>query len=85
MNISQFTYKDVTFDVTFNNGFLAYTFNYLDKTYGIKLDVSGRKVLDISSVAFQLALNAIETYENIRLREGNTKARPKTKNSTKSK
>lgn len=76
MNISQFTYKDITFDVIYNNGFLAYTFQYLGKTYGIKLDVSGRKVLDIASVAFQLALNAIETYENIRLREGDTEARP---------
>lgn len=81
MKISQFTYKEVTFDVTFNNGFLAYTFNYLDKTYGIKLDVGGRKVLDIASVAFQLALNAIETYENIRLREGNTEDRPEIDNS----
>ena len=82
MNISQFTYKDVTFDVTFNNGYLAYTFQYDGKTYGIKLDVSGRKVLDIASVAFQLAINAIDTYENIQLREGATEARPATSDNT---
>ena len=84
MNISQFTYKDVTIDVTFNNGFLAYTFAYNGKNYGVKLDVSGRKVLDITNVAFQLALNAIETYENIRLREGDTTDRPETGDSPKS-
>lgn len=84
MNISQFTYKDVTIDVTFNNGFLAYTFMYDGKTYGVKLDVSGRKVLDITNVAFQLAINAIETYENIRLREGDTANRPEIGDSLKS-
>lgn len=74
MTISQFTYKDATFDVTFNNGYIAYTFEHNGKRYGIKLKPASKKTIDVASAAFNLALNAIETYENIRLREGDSEA-----------
>jgi hypothetical protein len=76
MQISQFTYKDCPIELTVNNGFIAYTFTYNGKSYGVKNKIESKKVLNIASVAFNLALNAIETYEDLRLREGTTEARP---------
>lgn len=66
MNISTFEYNGATFELTFNNGFLAWGFDYNGKQYGSKVKVSGKKVLDIASIAFELALNAIKSYENLR-------------------
>ena len=65
MNISQFTYKDVTIDVTFNNGFLSYAFEYEGQPFGYKTKLASRKVMDVVNTTFVLILNAIETYENL--------------------
>lgn len=84
MNISTFEYNDATFELTYNNGFLAWGFDYNGKQYGSKVRVSGKKVLDIASIAFELALNAIKSYENLRLREGATGAGSASDDSSKS-
>jgi hypothetical protein len=67
MQISQFTHGDVTIELTFHNGFLAWSFSYADQPYGAKLEVKSKKVIDIASIAAQLMINAIETYEDLRL------------------
>jgi hypothetical protein len=85
MIILQYPHKDTTFDVTYNNGFVAYSFFYNGKPYGNKVKVPSRKAIDIIGASFLLATNAIETYENIRVREGNTEDRPEADDSDKSK
>ena len=65
MQISQFTYKDIDVDLTFNNGFIAYTFEKNGDTYGGKVEPPSRKNIDLISYAFNLALNLLETYEAV--------------------
>ena len=85
MDIAQLTYKDVVFDVTVKNGYVAYVFQYNGESYGIKAKPATRSTMDIVATTFNLAINAIESYENIRLREGDTKDRPATDDTPKSK
>jgi hypothetical protein len=63
MQISQFTFKDTDVDLTYLNGWIAYTFEKNGKTYGGKVKVETKKHMDIISYAFNLALNLLETYE----------------------
>ena len=70
MQISQFEYKDVLIDLTHHNGYLAWAFTYADKPYGAKVKVESKKTIDIASVASQLILNAVATYEDLRLPKG---------------
>ena len=65
MNISQFTYKDITIDVTHNNGYLSYSFEYEGSPYGYKLKPQGKKTMDIVNATFLLIISAIDTYENL--------------------
>jgi hypothetical protein len=51
--------------MTYQNGFLAYTFQLNGNTYGQKIKLPARGVMDIASVTMQLALNAVETYDAI--------------------
>lgn len=76
MNISTFEFDGTTFELTFNNGFLAWGFDYHGKQYGTKVKIPSKKVIDVASVAFELALNAVKSYEDIRLRAGAEEDRP---------
>ncbi len=49
--------------MTFKKGFIAYTFNYDGKSYGSKVKLESRGVMDIMSVASLLIIQAIETIE----------------------
>ena len=89
MKISTFTFKGQDIDMTYQNGFLAYSFKQGEETYGTKVRPLSRSVLDSASATFQLLINAIETMESLnenkRLRESTTENQPKADNSTKSK
>ncbi len=63
MQISQFQFKDVDVDVTFHNGYIAYTFEKNGETFGGKVKPPSRKHIDLISYAFNLALNLLETQE----------------------
>lgn len=65
MHISQFSYKDVTIDVTYNNGFLSYAFEYEGQPYGYKTKLQGKKTMDVVNATFLLIISAMETYENL--------------------
>lgn len=65
MNISQFTYKDITIDVTYNNGYLSYAFEYEGQTFGYKTKPQGKKTMDIVNATFLLLISALDTYENL--------------------
>lgn len=49
--------------MTFKKGFVAYTFERDGKSYGQKIKVPSRGVMDIISVASLLIINAYETIE----------------------
>lgn len=63
MNISTFTYKDISIDITYNKGYLAYSFFYEDAPYGYKIKLEKKKIIDVASATALLVLNIIETYE----------------------
>lgn len=65
MNIHTFTLKGKDIEVTYNNGFLAYTFMFNDQPYGQKMKPESKKVLDIASCTYLLLINALETMEQL--------------------
>lgn len=65
MKISTFTYKGIDIEVTFNNGFLAYSFE-LEGAHGYKMAVKPRATkMEIVNATALLIINAIETIETI--------------------
>ena len=70
MQISQFEYKDTTLEITYQNGHLAWAFELDGKNYGARTKVNGKKTIDVASTAANLLLNAIATYEDLRLSQG---------------
>jgi hypothetical protein len=65
--ISTFTLKGQQVDMLYNKGKLAYTFEYEGKSYGQKVEVASRSVIDIASATFLLLENALETIEAVKL------------------
>ena len=63
MKISTFTYKGIDVDVSYNNKNIAYTFEKDGNTYGGKVKLEKRGIMDIVSATFLLLLNALETHE----------------------
>jgi hypothetical protein len=63
MEVYSFTIKNHQVDMTFKKGFVAYTFEKDGKSYGQKVKVPSRGVMDIISVASLLIINAVETIE----------------------
>lgn len=61
--IHTFTFKEKDIDMLYANGNLAYTFEHEGKQYGYKMKLPSKSVMDITSVAFLLFINAIETLE----------------------
>jgi hypothetical protein len=81
MKILQFSHGEAMFDVTYNKGYVAYSFSYNGTPYGNKVKPQSRKMIDIIGASFLLASNAIQTYEDIRLREGTPEDGPTTDDS----
>ena len=52
--------------MTFKKGFIAFTFEKDGKSYGAKMKVPSRGVMDIFSVASLLIINAVETIESLK-------------------
>lgn len=65
MNINTFTLEGKEIEMTFNNGFLAYSFTHDGQTYGQKIKVESRSVMSISALTFLLLENALETIKRI--------------------
>jgi hypothetical protein len=65
MEVFSFTIKDQQVDMTFRKGFIAYTFEKDGKTYGSKMKLPSRAVMDIFSVAALLITQAYETIESL--------------------
>lgn len=69
MEVYQFQVKDQQIDMTYKNGFISYVFEKGGKSYGQKVKVSKRGIMDLVSIASLLVINAIETIEA--LEQGN--------------
>lgn len=65
MQISQFEFKDTDVDLTYQNGYIAYTFEKEGETYGGRVKPPSKKHMDLISYAFNLAINLLETHEAI--------------------
>jgi hypothetical protein len=66
MKISTFTLNGIDIDLTYRKGALAYTFNVNDNSYGYKIDLKKKGVMDVASATFLLLTNALETYEAVK-------------------
>jgi len=66
MEIFSFEIKGQQVDMTFKKGFIAFTFEKDGKSYGAKMKVPSRGVMDIFSVASLLIINAVETIESLK-------------------
>ncbi len=63
MKISQFTFEGITVDLTYNKGFVAYTFEKDGQPYGNKVKTESHKTEDIMGATALLVLNFIETKQ----------------------
>lgn len=61
--ISTFTIKDTQVDLLYQNGKLAYAFEYEGKHYGQGIKLPSKTIIDIASVTFLLLANFLDTYE----------------------
>lgn len=53
-------------DFSFNKGFIAYTFEHEGKTYGQKIKLPSRGVMDIASAVILLTTNICESIDNLK-------------------
>lgn len=63
--INTFSLEGFDIDILYNNGFLAYTFDFDGKPYGQKVKVKSRKVEDITAATFLLIENALSTHKKL--------------------
>lgn len=56
INTVTFLGKDI--DILFQNGFLAYSFSHNGETYGNKVKLASKSVIDITSATALLLINA---------------------------
>jgi len=63
--IYTFTLKGFEVDLLYRNGKLAYSFQKDGSTYGIKVELKSKSIMDIAGATFQLITNAIETIEKL--------------------
>ena len=63
--INTFTLEGQDIEMLFQNGFLAYSFEFKGKTYGQKVKLKSRSVEDIASATFLLIENALSTYKKL--------------------
>lgn len=62
MEIFSFNINNHTVDFTFKKGFIMYTFEHDGKSYGNKIKVPSRGVMDITSA---VVLATVSIYESI--------------------
>jgi hypothetical protein len=86
--INTFTLEGFDVDVLYQNGYLAYSFEFDGKPYGQKIKLESKSVVDISTVTFLLLENALATHkklnENNRLRKGAKSSKSRLSDNTKS-
>lgn len=63
--VNTFTLEGQDIEMLFQNGFLAYSFEFKGKTYGQKVKLKSKSVEDISSATFLLIENAISTLKEL--------------------
>ncbi len=59
--ILQFTLDGRDIDVLYQNGNIAYTFEFEGKQYGNKVELASKSIIDVTSATFLLFTNALET------------------------
>ena len=64
--INTFTLEGLDIDILYNNGFLAYTIQYEGKTYGQKIKVKSKRIVDITTATFLLIENALSTHKQLK-------------------
>lgn len=62
MDVYSFVVRNINVDMTFRKGYLAYVFEKDGKSYGKKMKVPGRAVMDLVSV---LTLFIVDIYDTI--------------------
>jgi hypothetical protein len=70
--ISTFELRGQSVDMLYNKGNLGYTFEFNGKSYGSKVEVASKSVIDIASATFLLLTNALETIEAVKKDEQNS-------------
>jgi len=63
--ISIFTVSGRDVEILYNNGFLAYSFEFDGKNYGNKVELLSKSIRDVSNASFMLCQNAIETINQL--------------------
>lgn len=63
--ISTFVLKGQSIDILYNRGNLGYTFEVGGKSYGQKVEVKSKAIIDVASATFLLLENALETIEAV--------------------
>ncbi len=66
MEIYSFTVRDTQVDFTFKKGFIAYTFEIGGKSYGNKIKVPSRGVMDIASAVILATISIYESINNLK-------------------
>lgn len=66
MEIFSFTIKDHQVDFTFKKGFIAYTFEHNGESYGGKIKVPSRGVMDIASAVILATVSIYESVDNLK-------------------
>lgn len=58
--------ENLEIDLTFNNGFIAFTFLHKGKTYGNAVKLPSKSITDIASACVVLFTNAVETKKSLK-------------------
>jgi hypothetical protein len=66
MEIFSFDIKNHQVDFTFKKGFIAYTFEHDGKSYGNKIKVPSRGVMDIASAVILATVSICESLDNLK-------------------
>ncbi len=61
--ISTFSVRNTDVDMTYHNGFLAYTFEVDGRSFGYKVKLEKKGIIEVASAAFLLFQNAHETMD----------------------
>lgn len=65
--ISVIPYKDIEINFMEEPGFVGYSFGFQGRNYGQKVPLDSKKRVDLINALGALIINAIESYENIKL------------------
>ena len=65
MEIFSFEIKNHQVDFTFKKGFISYTFEHYHKSYGNKIKIPSRGVMDIASAVILATVSICESLDKL--------------------